>query len=306
MAKSRSFFGLRKGSTKSHTYSIFNGQQVTKDRVDQVKNPRSEAQMVQRMVLKTAGLAYSAFKQIVDHSFEGTTYGLQSMMAFMRTNTLAVRSNAKQIEEIVLPKGKQFEYVPYQSENFKPGCYVIAKGSASPIAITPVIDDTTANKLAVKLLGDSNKATTAADLFALLGIAVGDLCTVCFVWAEQETRFWHFDFVRITALATGDVALTAGNYSEYIKVESTQAVDSVVFGTADTPNGITITVAAANQDADVDNDIVAIHSVLSDGKWLRSNAEFTIGSSSGSNGSYYDALPTYPVGQSFVLNGGNF
>ena len=33
MAKSKSFFGLRKGSTKSHTYSTLDGQQITKDRV---------------------------------------------------------------------------------------------------------------------------------------------------------------------------------------------------------------------------------------------------------------------------------
>ena len=62
MAKSKSFFGLRKGSTKTLTFSVLDGQQITKDRVTDVKNPRSKAQMEQRCILKTAALAYSTLK----------------------------------------------------------------------------------------------------------------------------------------------------------------------------------------------------------------------------------------------------
>ena len=35
MATSKTYFGLRHGSTKSHTYSVVNGKQVTKDRVEE-------------------------------------------------------------------------------------------------------------------------------------------------------------------------------------------------------------------------------------------------------------------------------
>ena len=44
MAISKSFFGLRRKSTKSLTFSVLNGKQITKDRVSAVKNPKSEAQ----------------------------------------------------------------------------------------------------------------------------------------------------------------------------------------------------------------------------------------------------------------------
>ena len=53
MAKSQTFFGLRKGSTKSLTFSVLNGQQVTKDRVIGGKNPRTESQMIQRVLMNT-------------------------------------------------------------------------------------------------------------------------------------------------------------------------------------------------------------------------------------------------------------
>ena len=38
MAISSGYYGLRKGSTKSHTYSVLNGKQITKDRVEGGKN----------------------------------------------------------------------------------------------------------------------------------------------------------------------------------------------------------------------------------------------------------------------------
>lgn len=37
MAQSKGFFGLRKGSTKSLTFSVLDGKQITKDRVYDVK-----------------------------------------------------------------------------------------------------------------------------------------------------------------------------------------------------------------------------------------------------------------------------
>ena len=46
MAKSTGYFGLRHGSTKSHTFQVVGGQQITKDRVEGGKNPRTLAQML--------------------------------------------------------------------------------------------------------------------------------------------------------------------------------------------------------------------------------------------------------------------
>lgn len=306
MAKSKSFFGLRRGSTKSHTYSVFNGKQVTKDRVEEVKNPRSQMQMLQRMVLKTAGQAYSNMKQIVDHSFEGKTYGLQSMMAFMSANSKLMRDCAMKAYngETVTVDGFLYNY--FQSENLEPGCYIISRGSASPIAIAPVLADGATDRTIVNLTETANKATTAADLFALLGISVGELCTVCILWQDEVYNTWKFDFVRITALASGEVALTSVNYSTYIKLESTLGIASVTFGTAETPNGIVVTLITPDANQNNAHAAVAIHSVQSDGKWLRSNTKFDVDSLIDVGATFDDALASYPVGNTYVLNGGNF
>lgn len=83
MAISKSFFGLRRGSTKSLTFSIFNGKQVTKDRVAFVKNPNTIAQRLQRMkFLSMQLLLNGGLGGIIDHSWENKRYGSESRQYF--------------------------------------------------------------------------------------------------------------------------------------------------------------------------------------------------------------------------------
>ena len=89
MAKSKSFFGLRTGSTKSLTFQVYRGQQITKDRVYRVSNPRTDAQMTQRALIPIVAAARSALKGLVDHSFEGVPYGEASLREFSKQNLRA-------------------------------------------------------------------------------------------------------------------------------------------------------------------------------------------------------------------------
>ena len=89
MAKSKSFFGLRSGSTKSLTFQVYRGEQITKDRVYRVSNPRTEAQMTQRALIPIVAAARSALKGLVDHSFEGVPYGEASLKEFSKQNLRA-------------------------------------------------------------------------------------------------------------------------------------------------------------------------------------------------------------------------
>lgn len=89
MARSKSFFGLRSGSTKSLTFQVYRGQQITKDRVYRVSNPRSDAQMTQRALIPIVAAARSALKGLVDHSFEGVAYGEASLREFSKQNLRA-------------------------------------------------------------------------------------------------------------------------------------------------------------------------------------------------------------------------
>ena len=86
MAKSKSFFGLRTGSTKSLTFQTYRGQQITKDRVTSVSNPQTFAQMDQRLLLPMVANARTRLAGLIDHSFEGVPYGYQSLQKFSSMN----------------------------------------------------------------------------------------------------------------------------------------------------------------------------------------------------------------------------
>lgn len=105
MAKSSSFFGLRKGSTKSLTFSVLDGQQVTKDRVFNVKNPQTIAQANQRYKLASLCNAWRMLSGICDHSFEGVAYGNKSRQKFMSLNLSGV-------DVVPVPKGSSVA-IPY-------------------------------------------------------------------------------------------------------------------------------------------------------------------------------------------------
>lgn len=94
MAKSKSFFGLRTGSTKSLTFQVYRGQQITKDRVTRISNPRTNSQMVQRALIPIVAASRAALKGLVDHSFEGVAYGDQSLKMF---NSLNLKAGALKV-----------------------------------------------------------------------------------------------------------------------------------------------------------------------------------------------------------------
>lgn len=118
MAQSKSFFGLRKGSTKSLTFQVLNGKQITKDRVYNVKNPQTLAQMQQRALMATAVTAYSNMKAICDHSFEGIEVGSKTMGEFIKNNLVKLSAEMPGIN-----------VTDYKSGTFVNNKYMVSKGT---------------------------------------------------------------------------------------------------------------------------------------------------------------------------------
>ena len=128
MAKSKSFFGLRTGSTKSLTFQVYRGQQITKDRVYRVSNPRTDAQMKQRAIIPIVAASRAALKGLVDHSFEGVNYGNDSLKKFSELN---LRSGALMVESYA-PNG-------YSNPGF--ASLMVSTGSLSDGGVSIIIDE---------------------------------------------------------------------------------------------------------------------------------------------------------------------
>ena len=149
MAKSKSFFGLRSGSTKSLTFQVYRGEQITKDRVYRVSNPRTEAQMTQRALIPIVAAARSALKGLVDHSFEGVAYGEASLKEFskqnLRAGALTVTSYSPNgvsnpgFADLIVSNGSI--NVPFEVESTADDNTVVTSGQSFPVFKFPKADE---------------------------------------------------------------------------------------------------------------------------------------------------------------------
>lgn len=284
MAKSNSFFGLRKGSTKNFTFSQLDGKQITKERVSEVKNPRSERQMRQRMLMTTVGAAYRYLKAIADHSFEGLTAGQKCMSEFNRLNLLKFKNDS-------LNDAAQVAFNSYKDNKINPLPYIIARGSLDRLGYVVNAQ----NQIVISVKADA--VATAEQIYAALGIKKGDMIT--FVWVVGESSLVQgvytytpsaFNIVRLRANKVGAVATP----HDAFEIESNMAGLDINVNFAS--GTLSLTTTEANFGA-------AILSRQGINGWLRSNAEMVGNKQIVAGVNCGAQFSTYPVGDTLILNG---
>ena len=212
MAKSKSFFGLRRGSTKTLTFQVLNGQQITKDRVSEVRNPRTNAQLYQRAIMATILQAYSHGKRIFDHSFQGKAAGSACQREFMSLNAKMLRAAvANDINNNLIEGNVTAICVKPGSSKPVPNEYIISKGSYNQNFFTW-------NESEKHFSFPSKQANESCAAYCnRVGLVPGDIYTVVGItynrgnatetWheAHQKQRECSFSFLR---LMVKDTALT--------------------------------------------------------------------------------------------------
>lgn len=91
MAKGNLLQGMGRGKVGDVVFSRLNGEQISRVRNRHPKNPRSNSQLYQRAIMATVMQAYSAGKEIFDHSFEGYAVGAQNQRRFLSLNAKMLR-----------------------------------------------------------------------------------------------------------------------------------------------------------------------------------------------------------------------
>ena len=92
MAKGNMLQGMARGKVGDVVFSRLNGQQISRVRNRQPYNPRTNKQLIQRAIMATVMLGYSAGKEIFNHSFQGKAVGAENQREFMRLNAKALRA----------------------------------------------------------------------------------------------------------------------------------------------------------------------------------------------------------------------
>lgn len=286
MAKSKGFFGIRTGSTKNFTFSELHGEQITKERVSKVKNPRTIRQMRQRMLMATIGAAYSYLKAIADHSFEGKTVGQQNMSEFMRLNLNKFRDAS-------LNNSAAYAFNAYQDKLINPMRFILAKGSLP--AMPFVINATNQIELSYNV----TDASTAEKVYEVMGLNKGDMVT--FVWVVGTSSLVggifkytpnRLNIVRLKADKTGAIATPHDAFS----FESNH--DDLDINISKQDDVLKLSSTIANIGA-------VILSRQNNGVWLRSDAVMAGNKSIYEGVTVSNQLNTYPIESELILNGGD-
>ena len=123
-------YGLSGNITGKKGNSIFYTIANSKNKVTQgireyqpvVTNPKTTGQAEQRMKLAPALNFYRAFREVLDHSFEGLKYGSANYNRFMK-------------EALNLKAPSLWPYVPKGYIDFVPAAYVVSRGSLTGIDV---------------------------------------------------------------------------------------------------------------------------------------------------------------------------
>lgn len=180
MAQSLSFFGNRRGSTKSHTYQVNGGQQITKDRVDEVKNPRSTAQMVHRCCLHTLSDAHAFLRPFIGGFWEGARSPQAALAAFRKANYPLLRGAASS-------ESSAFNFSPYKETTKPIGLYQISNGSLVNSKFKWVVKSASRVRPEVCVDGEVDYFGTVAQVFDFFDIHLGDVL-VFVLYAKQTTK----------------------------------------------------------------------------------------------------------------------
>lgn len=183
MAKGNMLLGQARGKVGDIVFSRTNGQQVIKAKAQQVKNPQTKAQMIQRIILNTVAQVYSKMQPICDHSFEGVNNGQDCMSYFMSKNAKLLRQLASEFgidasTPLVVDLG---------STDFASNPYIVSKGTLPEI----VMEESTEYQSIT--MGD---ADTYASIINYYGLRRGDQLTFL-VFDKISSQQAQFHYARI-------------------------------------------------------------------------------------------------------------
>lgn len=168
-----------------------NGETIAREVVTP-RNPNTDKQLYQRMIMATVMAAYAAGKEIFDHSFQGKAKGSECQQEFMQRNLNNLRTRiAKDLRDIqegtvTIPTCKTVVSGP-KTRTAVPGRFLISDGTYYQRFFT--LKATQGDP--VLAIPASNTNETVAAYASRNGLIPGDIYTLCALMpAVEEDPVW--------------------------------------------------------------------------------------------------------------------
>lgn len=230
MAKGNLFLGMGRGSVGDVTFYRADGQQLSRARNRKPRNPKSNAQLIQRAISATIVQAYKAGSVIFDHSFEGKSVPAGSQRAFLSINMRKLRQQVLADIESSSPAAEtESSVVSPRSVYPVPNAYRISEGSLVQNVFEIRGDDNDFLKVFPVSFGNDETVSafltrlnvTAGEIFTIVSFAVGNNSR-----DELINSQCLFGFMRLTVkenALTSTTLMSAATFQDVFTIDTAGA-----------------------------------------------------------------------------------
>lgn len=232
MAKGNLFLGQGRGSVGDVVFYRANGQQLSRSRNRSPRNPKTDAQILQRATSATVVQAYKAGKAIFDHAFEGKSVPAGNQRRFLSVNMRRLR--AAVISELDTPAATSNARVASPGTTYPvPWSYRIAEGSLiqNLFEVTAVTEGQDLG-MKVKMM-DAQAGESVAQYAARLNLTAGEIYTLVGFAINNDksgssdliSREASFGFSRLIMkdVSVSTTAMSAATYGDFFTIDTSGA-----------------------------------------------------------------------------------
>ena len=187
MAKMKKDMYGAQGRVGNKTYYEVDGETMAREIVIP-KNPQTDAQTLQRLLIKAVGTTYSELSEICDHSFEGYSNGAKSADHFRSLNLNYLRERAAALQNSGQSLNQFYQFTPLGGKKWVPYAAIISEGHLPVVSVS--IDAVGGHKANVNTPGRSY-----GDFVTAWGLKRGDQLT--FVTVQKREGAYEVNYARI-------------------------------------------------------------------------------------------------------------
>ena len=152
------------------------------------KNPKTEDQSLQRVLLKAVIKSYSKLKEICNHTFEDYDNAFECMNKFKRVNLKYLREHATALQNSGQGLDGFYQFTPLQSEKWTPFAAIISEGHLPAVSV-----GISAEEGHVAYV--NSPGPTYADFVTAWNLQRGDMVT--FVTVQKREGNYEVAFARL-------------------------------------------------------------------------------------------------------------
>ena len=229
MSKGNLFLGQGRGSVGDVVFYRANGQQLARSRNRSPRNPKTEAQILQRAISATVVQAYKAGKVIFDHAFEGKEVPAGCQRRFLSLNMRKLR--AEVLSELeTSTQTANARVVSPGSAYTVPWSYRISEGSLIQNLFTINMVENGGIEGVQAVMASAQQGETVAQYASRFNLSAGEIFTVCAFGINPAgdvddlvSPQTSFGFVRLIVkddVATKETAMSAATYNDFFTIDS--------------------------------------------------------------------------------------